>query len=376
MPPTATFASILPSAWFSGMPTLGLAALAVVTLVLVSKGADWLVDGAAGLAKRLGMPEMVVGATIVSLGTTTPEAAVSVMAAFGGNPGLALGNGVGSIIADTGLIFGAGCLITRLPADRFLLNRQGWVQIGSAVMLAALCYGAYALYGDDAALGLPVGILLTALLVTYLAVSVRWARQHPTGGGSDVAASSAGDALAPVPADPPVPPPHAPDHPGVEHGIAALFGLGLAGLVLVVIAGDALVGSVSVVAVRWGVPQAVIASTIVAFGTSLPELVTGVRAIQKGHPGLLVGNVIGADILNVLFVIGLSAVAAPLSIIDPTATHPAIFLLLPVPTMLAMLLYMRVCIVFAGHRGHFSRWMGAPLVAGYVAYLVASYAMS
>jgi len=353
---TATLASILPSAWFSGMPTLGLAALAVVTLVLVSKGADWLVDGAAGLAKRLGMPEMVIGATIVSLGTTTPEAAVSVMAAFNGNPGLALGNGVGSIIADTGLIFGAGCLLTRLPADRFLLNRQGWVQIGSAVMLAALCYGVYALHGDDAVLGLPVGILLTALLVVYLAVSVVWARQHPTSNA--------------------VPPPHAPDHPEHTHSIPMLFALGLAGLALVVVAGDALVGSVSVVAVRWGVPQAVIASTIVAFGTSLPELVTGIRAIQKGHPGLLVGNVIGADILNVLFVIGLSSLAAPLSIIDPTAQHPAIFLMLPVPTMLAMLLYMRVCIAFAGRKGHFSRWMGAPLVAGYVAYLGASYAMS
>ena len=87
----ATLASILPATWFSGTPTLALVAIAVVGLVLVSKGADWLVDGAAGLAQRLGMPEMVVGATIVSLGTTTPEAAVSVMAAFNGQPGLALG---------------------------------------------------------------------------------------------------------------------------------------------------------------------------------------------------------------------------------------------------------------------------------------------
>jgi len=351
-----TLASILPTAWFSGAPTFGLAAIAVVTLVLVSKGADWLVDGAAGLAKRLGMPEMVVGATIVSLGTTTPEAAVSVMAAFNGEPGLALGNGVGSIIADTGLIFGAGCLLAALPADRFLLNRQGWVQLGSAVLLAVLCYAVYAQHGNAAVLGLPIGVLLTALLIVYLAVSVRWARQHPTAKA--------------------VPPPHAPDHPEHTHSIAALFGLGLAGLALVVVAGDALVGSVSEVALRWGVPKAVIASTIVAFGTSLPELVTGYRAIKKGHPGLLVGNVIGADILNVFFVIGLSAMAAPLSIIDTTANHPAIFLMLPVPTMIVMLLYMRVCIGMANRRGHFSRWMGAPLVAGYLAYLAASYAMS
>ena len=283
------------------------------------------------------------------------------MAAFGGNSGLALGNGVGSIIADTGLIFGAGCLITRLPADRFLLNRQGWVQIGSAVILAALCYGLYAMHGDGAALGLPVGVLLTALLAAYLAVSVVWARQHP-------------GALPGLQNDPPAP--HAPDHPEKAHGVAMLLALGLAGLTLVVIAGDALVGSVSVAAANLGVPQAVIASTIVAFGTSLPELVTGWKAIRRGHPGLLVGNVIGADILNVLFVVGLSALAAPLAIVDPTAHHPTIFLLLPVPTMLVMLIYMRGCIAIAGRSGHFSRWMGAPLVGGYVAYLTVSYAMA
>lgn len=356
MPLPLTLASLLPAAWFSDTSTLALAIIAVVALVLVSKGADWLVDGAAGLAQRLGMPEMVVGATIVSLGTTTPEAAVSVMAAFGGEPGLALGNGVGSIIADTGLIFGAGCLMVRLPADRFLLNRQGWVQLGSAVLLAALCYIAYARHGDSALLGLPVGIVLTSLLAVYLAVSVLWARQHPTANAA---------------------PPTDTDHTADETAsIAALLGLGTAGLILVVLAGDALVNSVSITALRWGVPQAVIASTIVAFGTSLPELVTGYRAIKKGHPGLLVGNVIGADILNVLFVVGLSALAAPLSIVDTTANHPAVFLMLPVPTMIVMLLYMRACIVIAGRKGHFSRWMGAPLVAGYIAYLGASYALS
>ncbi|MEO0587243.1 MAG: hypothetical protein AAF078_06340, partial [Planctomycetota bacterium] len=124
-----TLASLLPSSWFAGLSTWLLVLIGVVTMAMVIKGADWLVEGAAGIAGRLGMPQVVVGATIVSLGTTSPETAVSVLAAFSGNPGLAVGNGVGSIIADTGLIFGLGCLLASgLPADRYILVRQGWVQ--------------------------------------------------------------------------------------------------------------------------------------------------------------------------------------------------------------------------------------------------------
>ena len=123
--------------------------IAVGFAVLI-KGADWLVEGASGLAYRFGMPKVIVGATIVSLGTTSPEAAVSVLAAWEGNPGLALGNAVGSIIADTGLIFGIGCLMVALPADKFVLARQGWVQLLCGVALAAVCYVAYSMDGAAA----------------------------------------------------------------------------------------------------------------------------------------------------------------------------------------------------------------------------------
>ncbi len=362
----ASLASLLPSHLFAGQPMWALIVIAIIGMAFVIKGADWLVEGAAGIAKKLGMPEVVVGATIVSLGTTSPEMAVSVLAAFAGDAGLALGNGVGSIIADTGLIFGAGCLLATLPADRFVLSRQGWVQFGSALLLAAICYGLWAFQGDAATITRPVGVLLTLLLIAYLIISVKWARQHPSGEphlivddhvpGTGVVSDHAQ---------------HAEDH-----RLAFLFGLGLLGLAIVIGAGDALVQSVGIVAERAGIPDAVIASTIVALGTSLPELVTGLTAIRKGHPELLVGNVIGADILNVLFVIGFSALAADLPIIDPSATYPAIFLLLPIPTMLLMLLYMRLCIFRAAKKGHFDRWMGWPLVISYVAYLVLSYAWS
>jgi len=369
-------ASLLPPAWFD-LPSIALVAIAAFCLFVVIKGADWLVEAAASVAKKLGMPEVIIGATIVSLGTTAPETAVSVLAAFSGNAGLALGNGVGSIIADTGLIFGVGLLLAKLPADKFVLNRQGWVQAGSAILLAAICYGLYAAHGNAmdengvplAKLPRYVGFLFLGLLVGYLALSVKWSRQHPTPGSSEPHLATENGTVQ-----------H--DHEK-EHNkpLAVLLGMGLIGLALVVVGGDAMVNSVIVLAERGGIPQSVIASTIVALGTSLPELVVGITAIRKKHPELLVGNVIGADILNVLFVIGAACVAAPLPVIDPQTTADGVevtlkskaLLLAQLPTMLVLLVFMRLYIFKATKTGHFSRWMGIPMVAVYVAFLIGSY---
>ncbi len=358
--------AFLPVAWFLSQPQWLLLLIALIGMAGVVKGADWLVDGAAGLAARFGMPKIVIGATIVSLGTTSPEAAVSVLAAWQGDAGLALGNGVGSIIADTGLIFGIGCLMTRLPADRFVLSRQGWVQFGCAVMLAAICFSLYAMHGDAAQLGRPIGALLIVLLAAYMFMSVKWSKQHPFG-EPHLVASTHDDTPAVLDiaqADQPKPK-------------TALILMCLAGLAVVIVSGDALVSSVSEVAeVHWGVPQAVIAATLVAFGTSLPEMVVGITAIRKGHAELLVGNVIGADILNILFVIGAAALAKPLPITEPGTAQPLIFLWLHLPTMLLMLALFRVYIFKATRTGNFSRWMGVPLVTIYLAYTVIGYATS
>ena len=118
--------------------TTTLLIIIAVCIALLSKGADWMIDGVVDLAQRTGLPKIVIGATVVSLGTTLPEAFVSVMAAYMGNPGLALGNGVGSIIADTGLIFGLTCVLAAVPVNRFILNRTGWVQVGSATLLVVI----------------------------------------------------------------------------------------------------------------------------------------------------------------------------------------------------------------------------------------------
>lgn len=344
---------LLPSHLFTGLPTLLLLLLVGASIAVLGKGADTMVDGAAGLAVRLGLPKVVIGATIVSLGTTSPEFAVSVMAAWNGEPGLALGNAVGSIIADTGLIFGIGCAMAVLPADRVILSRQGWVQVGAAGLLAAICYLEFALAGRDAAIGRAVGVLLMSLLVVYLVVSVRWSRRSRSPTGDAVSVHLADGKTLPV--------------------LAAFL---VAGLVLVIVASHVLVHTVTELALRWGMPEVVVAGSIVALGTSLPELVIGLTSVRKGHGELLVGNIVGADILNVLFVAGGAAVAADLAIVDAQASLPEIFLVLHLPVMLAILGLFRLFIWRSTRRGHFRRAYSIPLLLIYVAFVVAPFLLS
>ena len=337
-------AEIIPSAFFEGQGTWLLWLLGAGGVVLLVVGADRVVSAAAKLAAAIGMSKVLIGATVVSLGTTSPEAAVSVNAAFQGEPGLALGNGVGSIICDTALIFGLSCCLVRLPKNKFVLNRHGWLQLGAGALLVAVILVLWAIAGsvDNIEIGREVGIGFLALLAGYMYLSVRWARQHPEIISDEVSAEMK-----------------------VDHKAARTAGnllVLLVGLALVVGGSEVLIGSVKVVCQRYNVPEAVIAATVVAFGTSLPELATAIAAIAKKHPGLLVGNVIGADILNVLFVIGASATAVPLKV-DP------VFLWLLLPVMMLVLIMLRLYIFADGNK--FRRWQGVPLVLIYIAYIAA-----
>jgi cation:H+ antiporter len=170
------------------------------------------------------------------------------------------------------------------------------------------------------------------------------------------------------------------DQPGDEQAtrpLTLLIGKCVAGLSLVLLASRVLILSVSELAEsHWHVPKVVIAATLVALGTSLPELVIGMTSIRKGHLEILVGNVIGADVLNVLFVVGASAAAAPLPIIEPGTRIPEIVLYVHLPAMLMILVLFRVFIHFAGRAGHFRRWYGLPLVLIYVGYTVLQYVIS
>jgi cation:H+ antiporter len=340
------------SEFFVGQAAWLLLAVTATSIAVLAWGADRLVDGASGLAAGFGVPKVVVAATVVSLGTTSPECAVSVIAAWSGEPGLALGNAIGSVVTDTGLIFGLGCLLATLPADRKLLNRQGWFQAGSAVVLALLCYGSLIASGPAAVLGRGAGLLLTALLVAYLYLSVRWSRRDrgfvDVAGDLSTGQSILGDSTAPV---------------------GKLLAMLALGLFVVVCCSQVLVLAVSELAVQAGISKLVIAGTLVALGTSLPELVVGLSAVRKGHPEILVGTVIGADVLNVLFVVGASALAAPLPLLETGAELPALLFYLHLPVMLLMLGWFRFCVGRAGQSGRFSRWMGGPLLAAWVFYV-------
>ena len=328
----------------SGQSTLVLLLVIVFCIAMLSMGADWMIDGVVDLAERTGMPKIVIGATVVSLGTTLPEAFVSVMAAYMGNPGLALGNGVGSIIADTGLIFGLTCILAAVPVNRFILNRTGWVQVGSAALLTLIAVAALLLTDGEPRLDRWVGFLFLALLVLYLYTTYVWAKQ-----GVGVLA---GEEL--------------PEHELMSVGKSWLLVIG--GLLLVITGARVLVPSASEIALRVGVPDDVIAATMVAFGTSLPELMTAIAAIRKGHPEITVGNIVGADVLNVLFVIGAAAAASPLLI-------PMNFYYFHFPAMLIILLSFRAFISM-NREGVFYRWQGYWLLGVYLCYVILQYTLN
>lgn len=331
----------------AGFSTGTLLIIIVVCIVLLSKGADWMIDGVVDLARRTGMPMIVIGATVVSLGTTLPEAFVSVMAAYMGNPGLALGNGVGSIIADTGLIFGLTCVLAAVPVNRYILNRTGWVQVGAATLLVVIAVSVLLTTPDDAEPTLQrwVGFFFLALLALYLYVTYLWAGQS----GDTEQNGDDGEAEA-----------------FMSLGLSWLMVVG--GLVLIIVGARILVPSASEIAHRIGVPDDVIAATMVAFGTSLPELMTAIAAVRKGHPEITVGNIVGADVLNVLFVIGAAAAATPLAI-------PSNFYYFHFPAMLIILLSLRVFISI-NREGVFYRWQGAWLLGVYVVYVILQYALN
>jgi len=329
----------------SGLPIAALLGVMAVCILLLSKGADWMIDGVVALALRTGLPKIVIGATIVSLGTTTPEAFVSVFAAFTGNPRLALGNGVGSIIADTGLIFGLTAVMAKVPLDRFILDRTGWVQVGAATLLVLIAGISWFLTGGAPEFSRGVGIFFLLLLGGYMYISYFWARTR-----CDIDE-------------------YCEEHPDVpELNLGKSWLLIICGLTLVIVGARVLIPCASELAMRLGVPDDVIAATLVAFGTSLPELITAIAAIRKGHPEITVGNVVGADVLNCLFVIGAAATARPLAV-------PNNFFYFHFPAMILILYSFRV-FISTDREGYFRRWQGIWLLSLYAAYVVLQFALN
>ena len=334
----------------NGFGYLLLFIIIAVMLATLGKSADWLVDEAVALSTRWGLGKAVIGATIVSVGTTTPEAAVSVLSALQGKPGLALGNAVGSIICDTGLILGLASLIAPLPLNRQLTSRLSNVQVGAGILMVAACFpwsSPAKVFSDGGVLPQLVGVVFVVLLGLYIWQSIRWAGSMP----SDTEDTE--DT-------------HAEAEEGNTFGILLKL---IGSIAIIVVSAQILIPTVSVMAERIGVPKHIISATLVAFGTSLPELVTAITAVRRGHGELAVGNIIGADILNVLFVAGVSAAATQGGLQADGQFFQFLF-----PAMLFILIVFRCGIFVSGDQ--LKRPFGIVLVATWLLVTILSYVLS
>ncbi|MCY3556496.1 MAG: sodium:calcium antiporter [Gemmatimonadetes bacterium] len=331
-----------------GLPSLGLLLVIAVMLGTLGKGADWLVHEAVILSSQWGLSKAVIGATIVSIGTTTPEAAVSVLSAQQGEPGLALGNAVGSIICDTGLILGLAALIAPLPFDRMLASRLCNVQLGAGILLVAVCLpwsSPASAFSAGGVLPQLAGVVFVVLLALYIWQSIRWAGSTPPDAENTVETFKAGT--------------------GTFGTLLKLIGA----IAIIVISAQILIPAVSIMAERIGVPKHIISATLVAFGTSVPELVTAIAAVRRNHGELVVGNVIGADILNVLFVAGVSASVTPGGLQADGQFFQFLF-----PAMLFVLIVFRFGIHLSV--GFLKRPLGVVLVSAWLFVTILSYVLS
>lgn len=249
----------------------------VIGFVLLVKGADWFVDGASGVATKLGIPQLVIGLTIVAMGTSAPEAAVSISAALKGSADITIGNIVGSNILNILIILGLAAVIVTLHVAKSTVKYEMPFVIIVTALLMVL--------GLDGTISLIDGIILLVFFVSFLGYLFRLSK------------NSEGE-----------------EAPEEHHKITSLpkaLVLVLVGLVMIVLGSDLAVDAASEMARIFGMSERFIGLTIVALGTSLPELVTSVSAARKGNADIAIGNIVGSNIFNILFVVGISALIVP-----------------------------------------------------------------
>lgn len=306
----------------------------IAGLVLLVAGAEVLVRGAAKLAAQFGIPPLIIGLTVVAFGTSAPETAVSVQAALDGSGDLAIGNVVGSNIANVLLTLGLTALIAPLIVSRQLIRLDVPIMIGASLLTFGLAW--------DGSLSRLDGALLFAGVLAYTGFLIYSARKDK-GGEDDEFAKEFGLDEAPKP-----------------YAWAINLGLIIAGLVLLVTGSNFLVEGAVTLARALGISELVIGLTVVAVGTSLPELATSILAAIKGERDIAVGNIVGSNIFNLLCVLGLASLVSPAAIsVSPNA------LAFDFPVMIAVAV---AClpIFFAGYR--INRWEGLLFLAYYVAY--------
>ncbi|MEM8960710.1 MAG: calcium/sodium antiporter [Acidobacteriota bacterium] len=303
--------------------------LIAVGIVLLYLGGEWLVEGAVRLARQLGLTPLVIGATVVAFATSAPELAATITAALQGSSALALGNAFGSNIANLGLILGLTALLAPVVAQRHFLRRELLFMMLATVIVYPLIFGS--VFTLQIGLGVPGGVVLLALLVTFLVVVVRDPESKDT-----------------WEADPVAP------WPSWRIWLALLAGL--AGLV---IGARALVTGAVDIAASFGVSERVIGLSLVALGTSLPELATSLAAARKKQTDIVLGNVVGSNIFNLLCILGITAMVRPIAVESGAVLDYWIMLIISVVAASALV---------AGRR--IGRGPGIVLLASYVGYMV------
>ena len=251
--------------------------LLIVGFILLIKGADFFVDGASSTAKLLKVPSVIIGLTIVAMGTSAPEAAVSISAGLSGSSDIALSNVIGSNIFNLLIVVGVSAIICPIKTEKVILRRDIWWSLGAAVATLIMM--------TDMKISGAEGILLLGGMAAYIAVLVFDARKKRDE-GDEV------KAMSPL------------------KSIIYIVG----GLAAIIIGGDLVVDSACDIAAAFGMSEALIGLTIVAAGTSLPELVTSIVAAKKGDSGLALGNVVGSNIFNILFILGSASALSTINV--------------------------------------------------------------
>ena len=296
--------------------------LIVIGVTLVLYGANQLTDGASALARRMNVPEIVIGLTIVAAGTSAPELFVSLVSALKGTPGLAVGNVVGSNTMNAMLIVGCAAMVAPMVISPSTVKKDIPFSVGASLLLLLIAL--------DGFLGRFDGLLLLLGFAIFMAYTLRVSKK--TAEKQDVPATAEKAWLS--------------------------TGRLLLGLTLLVVGSNLFVDSASNVALALGISEGVVGLTVVAGGTSLPELATSVVAARKGQSAIAIGNVIGSNVFNILLILGLTATISPLQITGITTIDMAV-----------MLVSVALVWLFSFTRYTVERWEGGLLVGGYLAYL-------
>ncbi len=313
--------------------------LFLLGFALLIKGGDWFVDGASGIAHRFGVPELLIGATVVSIGTTLPEVMVSATSAVSGHGEIAYGNAIGSVICNTALICALTCAIRPSTVDGKTFRVPVIFFFAAAALYAYFAYAA----GEFSRMA---GLSLLAVFVVYMIIT---ARQALTSSKSAAEQTQA------------------------ESSLGKDLLLLVIGAAAIAVGARLLVDNGTKIAQALGVPESVIALTFVALGTSLPELVTAITALIKGHSALSLGNIIGANLFNLVLVTGVSATLRPFPLPGSkliAGMNSSLVVDIPV-----MLLVMAILTIPALIRKKLTRGQGILLLAIYAAFCVYQFAV-